>query len=119
MTISYGHVERGTASFAKGTGYRIGGKTGTADKPKRAGGGYYKDKVIATFASAFPIEDPEYVLVVTLDEPSENSGDKPRRTAGWTAVPVAAEIIQRTAPLLGIRPIEPAAPTGVTAVKFE
>jgi cell division protein FtsI (penicillin-binding protein 3) len=112
-------VERGTASFAKDTGYRIGGKTGTADKPKRAGGGYYKDKVIATFASAFPIEDPEYVLVVTLDEPSENSGDKPRRTAGWTAVPVAAEIIQRTAPLLGIRPIEPATPTGVTAVKFE
>ncbi len=112
-------VERGTASFAKDTGYRIGGKTGTADKPKRAGGGYYKDKVIATFASAFPIEDPEYVLVVTLDEPSENSGDKPRRTAGWTAVPVAAEIIQRTAPLLGVRPIEPATPTGVTAVKFE
>ena len=112
-------VERGTASFAKDTGYRIGGKTGTADKPKRAGGGYYKDKVIATFASAFPIDDPEYVLVVTLDEPSENSGDKPRRTAGWTAVPVAAEIIQRTAPLLGLRPIEPAAPTGVTAVKFE
>lgn len=112
-------VQRGTASFAKGTGYRIGGKTGTADKPKRAGGGYYKDKVIATFASAFPIEDPEYVLVVTLDEPSENSGDEPRRTAGWTAVPVAAEIIKRTAPLLGIRPIEPAAPTGVTPVKFE
>ncbi len=112
-------VDRGTASFAKDTGYQIGGKTGTADKPKRKGGGYYKDKVIATFASAFPINDPEYVLVVTLDEPSENSGDKPRRTAGWTAVPVAAEIIKRTAPLLGLRPIEPAAPTGVTAVKFE
>lgn len=112
-------VDRGTASFAKDTGYRIGGKTGTADKPKPKGGGYYKDKVIATFASAFPIEDPEYVLVVTLDEPSENSGDKPRRTAGWTAVPVAAEIIKRTAPLLGLRPIEPAAPTEVTEVKFE
>jgi cell division protein FtsI (penicillin-binding protein 3) len=85
-------------------GYRVGGKTGTADKPKENGGGYYDDKVIATFASVFPADDPKYVLIVTLDEPSENSGDKPRRTAGWTAVPVAAEMIRRVAPLLGLRP---------------
>jgi cell division protein FtsI (penicillin-binding protein 3) len=111
-------VERGTASFAKDTGYMIGGKTGTADKPKRAGGGYYKDKVIATFASAFPMNDPKYVLIVTLDEPEETSGDKPRRTAGWTAVPVAAEIVKRTAPLLGLRPIESRDGTEVTPVKF-
>ncbi|WP_425092493.1 peptidoglycan D,D-transpeptidase FtsI family protein [Tropicimonas sp. S265A] len=97
-------VERGTASFAKVPGYAIGGKTGTADKPLTRGGGYYKDKVIATFSSVFPIDDPKYVLVVTLDEPSENSGDEPRRTAGWTAVPVSAEITRRIAPLLGLRP---------------
>jgi cell division protein FtsI (penicillin-binding protein 3) len=96
-------VTRGTASFARDTGYEVGGKTGTADKPKPRGG-YYKDKVIATFASAFPMSDPKYVLIVTLDEPSENSGKKPRRTAGWTAVPVAAEMIRRLAPLLGLRP---------------
>ncbi|MEP3347871.1 MAG: penicillin-binding protein 2 [Litoreibacter sp.] len=96
-------VQRGTASFARVEGYEVGGKTGTADKPKRRGG-YHKDKVIATFASAFPMSDPKYVLIVTLDEPSENSGKKPRRTAGWTAVPVAAEMIRRTAPLLGLRP---------------
>jgi cell division protein FtsI (penicillin-binding protein 3) len=96
-------VQRGTASFARVEGYEVGGKTGTADKPKRRGG-YHKDKVIATFASAFPMSDPKYVLIVTLDEPSENSGSKPRRTAGWTAVPVAAEMIRRTAPLLGLRP---------------
>ena len=54
--------------------------------------------------------DPRYVLIVTLDEPVETSGDKPRRTAGWTAVPVAAEMIRRIAPLLGLRPaIEPVA----------
>jgi cell division protein FtsI (penicillin-binding protein 3) len=97
-------VVRGTASFGEVPGYRVGGKTGTADKPKENGGGYYDDKVIATFASVFPADDPRYVLIVTLDEPSENSGDKPRRTAGWTAVPVAAEMIRRTAPLLGLRP---------------
>ena len=110
-------VERGTASFMKGTGYMVGGKTGTADKPKRRGG-YHKDKVIATFASAFPMNDPQYVLIVTLDEPSENSGKKPRRTAGWTAVPVAAEIVKRTAPLLGLRPIVTGPATGVTTVKY-
>jgi cell division protein FtsI (penicillin-binding protein 3) len=96
--------EDGTASFAEVPGYHVAGKTGTADKPKERGGGYYKDKVIATFASVFPADDPKYVLVVTLDEPVETSGSKPRRTAGWTAVPVAAEMIGRIAPLLGLRP---------------
>lgn len=52
----------------------------------------------------FPADNPEYVLVVTLDEPEDRTGKEPRRTAGWTAVPVAAEIIRRTAPLLGLRP---------------
>ncbi|MGH1426095.1 MAG: peptidoglycan D,D-transpeptidase FtsI family protein [Pseudooceanicola sp.] len=100
-------VTEGTASFGEVEGYAVGGKTGTADKPKPTGG-YYDDKVIATFASMFPAHDPEYVLIVTLDEPVETSGAKPRRTAGWTAVPVAAEMIRRVAPLLGLRPqIEP------------
>ncbi len=97
-------VQDGTASFGEVPGYEVGGKTGTADKPRTRGGGYYDDKVIATFATAFPASDPQYVLVVTLDEPSENSGEEPRRTAGWTAVPVAAEMIRRVAPLLGLRP---------------
>ena len=108
-------VVRGTASFGEVPGYAVGGKTGTADKPKERGGGYYDDKVIATFASVFPAHDPKYVLIVTLDEPEETSGSKPRRTAGWTAVPIAAEMIRRTAPLLGLRPtVEPTGPIGVT-----
>lgn len=108
-------VERGTASFGEVPGYEVGGKTGTADKPRENGGGYYDDKVISTFASVFPADNPRYVLIVTLDEPSENSGAKPRRTAGWTAVPVAAEMIRRVAPLLGLRPeIETLEPVGVT-----
>lgn len=100
-------VSEGTASFGEVAGYHIGGKTGTADKPNPRGG-YYEDKVIATFATIFPAHDPKYVLVVTLDEPVETSGEKPRRTAGWTAVPVAAEMVRRIAPLLGVRPtVEP------------
>ena len=111
-------VVRGTASFGEVAGYEVAGKTGTADKPKPQGG-YYDDKVINTFASVFPASDPEYVLIVTLDEPVETTGEEPRRTAGWTAVPVAAEVIRRAAPLLGLAPapppvIEPGPEAGVT-----
>ena len=96
-------VSEGTASFGEVPGYHVAGKTGTADKPGPRGG-YLEDKVINTFASFFPADNPKYVLILTLDEPVETSGDKPRRTAGWTAVPVAAEMIRRVAPLLGLRP---------------
>ncbi|QXT41252.1 peptidoglycan D,D-transpeptidase FtsI family protein [Gymnodinialimonas ceratoperidinii] len=96
-------VTEGTASFGEVEGYAVGGKTGTADLP-RPNGGYYEDRNLNTFASAFPMHDPQYVLIVTLQEASDPSGNQPRRTAGWTAVPVAAEVIRRTAPLLGLRP---------------
>ncbi len=109
-------VLHGTASLGDVEGYEVAGKTGTADKPK-ATGGYYKDKVINTFASTFPASDPKYVLVLTLDEPEETSGPEPRRTAGWTAVPVAAEVIRRVAPLLGLRPIEAAPQDALTQVR--
>jgi cell division protein FtsI (penicillin-binding protein 3) len=110
-------VTRGTASLGEVPGYAVAGKTGTADKPRR-NGGYYDDKVINTFASMFPANDPQYVLIVTLDEPVETSGPEPRRTAGWTSVPVAAEIIRRTAPLLGLRPqVESLPLDGLTAVR--
>ena len=52
----------------------------------------------------FPADNPQYVLIVTLDEAVETSGEDPRRTAGWTATPVAAEMITRIGPLLGLRP---------------
>lgn len=100
-------VTDGTASLGEVPGYEVAGKTGTADKP-RPGGGYYDDRVLATFASVFPASDPQYVLIVTLDEPEIVALGETRRTAGWTAVPVAAEMIRRVAPLLGLRPeIEP------------
>lgn len=97
-------VTDGTASFGEVAGYAVAGKTGTADKPNPQGA-YHEEKVISTFASIFPANDPKYVLVVSLDEPEDRTGSEPRRTAGWTAVPVAAEIIGRIAPLLGMRPL--------------
>lgn len=111
-----GVVAHGTATLADVPGYQVAGKTGTAEKPNKAGG-YDTDKVVNTFASMFPADDPKYVLVVTLDEPVETTGSTPRRTAGWTAVPVAAEVIRRVAPLLGLRPVvEPAPLDELTAV---
>ncbi|MHA3976578.1 peptidoglycan D,D-transpeptidase FtsI family protein [Halovulum sp. GXIMD14794] len=109
-------VDRGTASLANVEGYRVGGKTGTADKPKY-NGGYHDDKVISTFASVFPAHDPEYVLVVSLDEPEDRSGREPRRTAGWTAAPVAAEVIRRIAPLMNMRPLPKETPEAALTLR--
>ena len=96
-------VSRGTASFADVEGYEVAGKTGTADKPD-ATGGYARDRVISTLASVFPASDPEYVLIVALDEPTNTEHSKPLRTAGWTAAPVAGEAIRRLVPILGMPP---------------
>lgn len=98
-------VTRGSGRSANVDGYEVAGKTGTADKP-RPQGGYYRDKVVSTFASVFPVSDPQYALVLTLDEPSvSRAGGAAARTAGLTAAPVAGEMIRRIAPLLGLRPI--------------
>ncbi len=97
-------VVRGTARFANVEGYEVGGKTGTADKPNYTGG-YARDKVISTFAGVFPTSAPRYVLIITLDEPKADVNGQEIRTAGWTAVPVAANAIRRIAPILGMRPL--------------
>ena len=94
----------GTARNADVPGYVVGGKTGTANKPDTENGGYHEDRVIATFVGAFPMNDPQYVIVVSLDEPSIFAAGEMRRTAGWTAAPVTSEIIRRIAPMLGVRP---------------
>lgn len=104
-------VSDGTGRKAAAPGYEVGGKTGTAEKPK-PGGGYYKKKVIATFSGIFPASNPRYVVVVSLDEPIDRSGPILRRTAGWTAAPVAGEAIRRVAPLLGLRPSGAGRPWG-------
>ena len=103
LAMLRGVVTEGTASLADVNGYFVAGKTGTADKPSPQGG-YDREKNITNFASIFPVHEPKYVLVVTLDEAQDTSGPEPKRTAGWTAVPVSAEIIARVAPLLGLMP---------------
>ncbi|MEX2519194.1 MAG: penicillin-binding protein 2 [Paracoccaceae bacterium] len=95
--------EKGTGNFAEVPGYEVGGKTGTADKPSR--GGYDTSKTISTFAGAFPMSSPKYVIVVTLDEASTFKYGRTWRTAGWTAAPTAGLAVKRLAPILDMRPI--------------
>lgn len=101
-------VVRGTAQAADVPGYEVGGKTGTADKPL-PNGGYAEDKVIATFAGVFPASDPEYVMVIALDEPQVFINGQAVRTAGATAAPVFADVLRRLAPVMGLRPEAPPA----------
>ena len=97
-------VTKGTARQAEVPGYQVGGKTGPADKP-RPGGGYYKNRNVSTFAAIYPADKPVYVLVVTLDEPKVSvAGGGEVRTAGATAAPVAAALVERLSPMLGLRP---------------
>ncbi|MEM8793153.1 MAG: penicillin-binding protein 2 [Pseudomonadota bacterium] len=94
-------VARGTARRADVPGYELGGKTGTAEKT-RPEGGYYDDRVLSTFAGVFPTSRPEYVILVSLDEPTDP--DSGKREASRTAVPTTGEMLRRIAPLLGLRP---------------
>jgi cell division protein FtsI (penicillin-binding protein 3) len=96
-------VTEGTATFAQDLDYQIAGKTGTADKVNPAGG-YFKDRVLATFAGVFPANNPKYSIVVSLDEPAIKIAERQQRSAGFTAVPVTAEIVSRIGPLLGLLP---------------
>lgn len=98
-------VQHGTGRKADEPGYRIGGKTGTAEKPEA--GGYNRKALITTFAAAFPMDAPRYVVVATLDEPRPTPETFGQASAAWNAAPVVREVVARTAPILGVPP-EPA-----------
>ena len=95
-------VTHGTGKKADAPGYRVGGKTGTADKV--VGGRYSKTLVMTTFAGVFPIDEPRYAMVVMLDEPQATAETYGFRYAGWNVAPVVSKTISRIAPMLGVRP---------------
>ena len=94
----------GTGRNANAAGFRVGGKTGSAEKPGAAGGGYKKNSVVATFAAAFPMDRPRYVVIVMLDEPKGTAAASGQRTAAWNAAPVVGRVVPRIGPLLGVVP---------------
>ncbi len=95
-------MSHGTGRRAEVPGYRVGGKTGTAEMPGK--GGYQAKSVISSFVGAIPMDQPRYVLLVSLFEPQPEDAAKGGITAGLNAAPVTAAIVARIAPILGILP---------------
>ncbi|WP_350334960.1 peptidoglycan D,D-transpeptidase FtsI family protein [Coralliovum pocilloporae] len=94
--------EEGSGRKANVLGYRVGGKTGTSEKV--VNGRYAKDRLYTSFLSAFPMDDPEFVVLIMLDEPKAAEGTFGYATAGYNAAPTAGKVIARIAPMLGVRP---------------
>ncbi len=95
------NAEKGSGKRAEVPGYRVGGKTGTAEKV--VNGRYSSDKRFNAFVAAFPMDDPQYIVLSIIDEPKP---EKPGMgaTAGSNAAPIVANIIRRSAPMLGVKP---------------
>ncbi len=95
--------EGGTGTRARVAGFRVGGKTGTAQKA--VAGGYSDDCNVASFMGFLPAEDPEIALIVVVDEP------QPLHTGGLVAAPVFQEIAAQAVRYLDV----PLSPTNATA----
>ena len=95
-------VDLGTGRKANAAGYRVGGKTGSAEKPGNHG--YQKTNIIATFAAVFPMDHPRYVIIAMLDEPQATAASSGQRTAAWNTAPMVGRLVPRIGPLLGIMP---------------
>jgi cell division protein FtsI (penicillin-binding protein 3) len=96
------NAEKGTATRADVKGYYVGAKTGTAEKV--VNGHYAKTRLLTDVMAVLPADDPRYLVLVMLDEPQIIAETHGFATSGWNAVPTAAKVISRVAPLLGIEP---------------
>ena len=96
------NVLKGTGKRAEAEGYRVGGKTGTAEKV--VGRSYEGSALLNSFLATFPTDAPEYVVLVTLDEPKRVPESHNEATAGVNAAPTVGKIVARIAPVLGVAP---------------
>ena len=94
--------EGGTAKKVQSEHYIVGGKTGTAIKV--VDGVYNHKKVVSSFISFLPIEDPKYTIFILVDEPKA-TGNILGRTAGFNAVPLTKDLISEIAPILSEKSI--------------
>ena len=92
----------GTGRNANAPGFRVGGKTGSAEKP--GVGGYRRSTLVSTFAAAFPMDNPRYVVIAMLDEPQGTVASSYQRTAAWNAAPIVGRLVPRIGPQLGVLP---------------
>ncbi|MFA6096285.1 MAG: penicillin-binding protein 2 [Candidatus Paceibacterota bacterium] len=92
-------VENGHAKGAKVKGYKIAGKTGTAQIPKKEGKGYEEVETIHTFVGFGPVPNPKFSILVKLDKPKANFAES-------TAVPVFKELAEELINYYNISPTE-------------
>jgi len=91
-------VEEGTGKYAKIAGFSVGGKTGTAQKVRPGGGGYWPGHYIASFAGVAPLSDPGIAIIVTVDDPKGvHWGEK-------VAAPVFKRVAEETLRYLNVPP---------------
>lgn len=95
-------VLHGTGRKGEAPGYRVGGKTGTAEIAMKTG--YSRSRNVSTFAAAFPMDAPRYVVIAMLDSPIANAQSAGQTTAAWTVAPVVSRVIARTGQMLGVMP---------------
>lgn len=95
------NVAKGSGRRAAVPGYNVGGKTGTAEKV--VDGRYSSTTRLNSFLAAFPMDDPQYVVLIVLDEPKREK-EGTGVTAGWNAAPTVKAVIRRSAALLGVKP---------------
>ena len=96
------NAEIGTAKSADVKGYYIGGKTGTSEKVVH--GRYSKKQVLNSFTAIMPADNPQYQILIMLDEPKPLPETHGFITSGWNTVPTGGKVIARIAPLLGVVP---------------
>jgi cell division protein FtsI/penicillin-binding protein 2 len=89
---------KGTAEKARVFGYKVAGKTGTAQKPDGKGG-YLHEKYVVSFAGFMPADDPAFVAVVVFDEARTKSG---QNFGGLVAAPIFSRIAEKAARYLGL-----------------
>jgi len=109
-------VTQGTGKKADAPGYRVGGKTGTAEK--LLNGRYTSSAVVTTFAGVFPMDEPRYVVVAMLDDPKATADTYGFHTAGWNVAPVISRTVSRIAPMLGVHPNKTREPNMAEVLPF-
>jgi len=94
---------KGSGHKADALGLRVGGKTGSAQKPEN---GHYGKNNVSSFVAVFPtdggVTGPRYLVMVTLDSPHVTKDSAGFITAGWNAAPTAGAVIDRIAPFVGV-----------------
>jgi len=92
----------GTGKNADVKNYEVGGKTGTAEKASR--GGYRQKALISSFVGMFPMSEPKFLVLVSLDEPHGTKETGGYATGGMVSAPSVKTIIENIIALYGILP---------------